>query len=159
MTDFFNDAIKDMQEHTIDDESDIAGEEWDPTAAGQALRGYFSKATPKGTQYGPGYTVVIKDHDTGEYVKVWCKRKMLMDQLLDASPKVGTPVVFVYNGEKEGSRNSYHSYQVRAEESDPEYWTDMTRKAVKAQEEYNARQAAPIAVTQGPIDGPEEAPY
>lgn len=157
MTDFFDKAIEDMKEAEIEDESDLAGEEWEPSQAGQALRGYFSKAVPKATQYGYGYTVVVKDHDTNQFVKVWCKRKMLLEQLLLASPRVGAPIVFVYNGEKEGYRNPYHSYQVRADQSDPELWKQLEAKARAAQEAFD-RGSAPRTVGEA-IAADTEVPY
>ena len=155
-TDFFDEALEDMTATVTEDEGEIGAEEWEPESAGQALRGIFMKAAPKATKYGTGYTAVIKDVDTNEYVKVWCKRTMLKRQISeDSQPAPGSPVVFKYNGLKPGQNgNDYHSYQVRAEKSDPQYWLDIMNQGHKLQVEFDQRGQTNVV---GPTAGDDEA--
>lgn len=158
MSDFFDEALNDMKGSIVEDEGTIGAEEWDPKSEGQALRGIFTKAEAKATRYGPGFNCIIKDTDTGAFIKVWAKRSMLKSQLLDASPAAGSPIVFLYNGEKtaEGSGNTYHSYQVRAAKSDSELWKKYTAEASAAQRAFDERGAAPAAPV---LDDGLDVPY
>jgi len=123
MSEFFDKAAEDMKASLTSEESQAAADEWNPTSEGEALRCVFIKAWTKDTRYGPGINVLVKDVDTDLYVKVWAKRSMLKQQLLDAAPAVGSPTVFVYNGQREGANGyPFHSYQVRTERSDDELW-------------------------------------
>jgi hypothetical protein len=161
-TEFFDDAIKDMGENTTEDEGAIGAEEWDPESAGQALRGVFIKAIPKATRYGVGYNVVLKDIDTKEYVKVWCKRVMLVNQLTDASPAVGSSVVFLYNGEKEGGNGrDFHSYQVRSSDNDDALWSKIQAEGYKLQAAFDQTGGRPAQdnAPAGSQLAPDEAPY
>ena len=146
MSDFFDEALKDMEQTVTEDEGEIGAEEWEPTNAGQALRGIFMKAVAKPTRYGTGYTVIIKDLDSDSYVKVWCKRTMLRRGVAEeAQPAQGSAIVFKYNGEKDADNgNTYHSYQVRAEKSDPEYWRGIIAQGVQAQMAFDNRGPAPV---------------
>lgn len=160
--DFFDDAIKDMGDATTEDEGAIGAEEWEPESAGQALRGVFIKAIPKATRYGVGFNVVLKDIDTKEYVKVWCKRVMLVNQLLDASPAVGSSVVFLYNGEKEGGNGRpFHSYQVRSSDNDDALWSGIKAEGAKLQQAFDATGGRPAQdnAPAGSQLAPDEAPY
>ena len=154
--DFFDEAAEEMEESITDDEGEIGADEWDPKNAGEALRGVFLKAVPKPTRYGLGYNVIVKDLDTNVMVKVWCKRSMLRGQLLDAEPKPGKLIMFKYNGTKEAANgNEYHSYQVRAEESDPDYWAGVTHEGAKAQMEFDERGPRTVA-NATPDDGNDD---
>jgi len=145
------------KEHTADAEAD----EWSPESPGQ-LRGYFMKAqrylSKKYPERGPSYKAFIKDYDTGVTITVFCARKMLRVGILDASPKVGTLIVFDYQGMKSGkSGYDYHSYYVRAEESDPEYWAEVTRPPAGEMEEIARAQAQEAEASS--FESPSDAPY
>jgi len=156
--DFFEGASDDMDEHREEDEGPQAADEWDP-AEGGVLRGVFLKAVRKSTNFGPGYNVIVKDIDTELIIKVWCLRSMLKQQLLDASPAAGSPIVFKYNGEKEGSGDyPFHSYQVRAEKSDPALWAELTKPDAEELEEMAAKAASPVVATASSLP-PDEAPF
>ena len=159
--DFFDQATEAMKDDVVKDEGEIGAEEWDPQSEGQALRGVFIKAVPKPTRFGVGYNVVVKDLDTEEFIKVWCKRSMLRSQLLEASPKQGGLIVFLYNGLKEGQQNDYHSYQVRADSMDADYWSRITRKGAEEQIAFDATGGRPNQENAAPASqlGPDEAPY
>lgn len=152
MSDFFDDALEKMDEGKDKDEAEAKAEEWEPKSEGETLRGIFLKATRKKTDWGVGFTVIVRDIDTGLAIKVWCKRSMLKSQLLSASPAKGSPIVFKYNGTIETS-NGYemHSYQIRAEKSDPKYWAGITKPSPE--------ELIPTPKPEVTNFGPDEAPY
>lgn len=159
--DWFSEANEDMEGSQTEDEGDIGGDEWDPQNAGEVLRGVFLKGVRKRTQYGVGYTVVVKDLDTNVVVKVWCMRTMLRNQLLDASPAPGSPIVFRYNGMQEATPNDFHSYQVRAQKQDPAYWAKLTTPTPEELEEEQLKaeqKATPTVAASGEL-APDEAPF
>ena len=83
-------------------------------------------------------------------IALWLK--FIADGILDASPKVGTLMVFEYEGEGKSQRGfSYGIYYVRAQESDPAYWAKVTTpkpgEADKMAERQRAEAAASAPVT------------
>lgn len=151
MSDFFDEAMEDMSTKVVKDEGETGAEEWTPQNAGEALQCVFIKAKRKNTKYGPGFNVLVKDVISEEYIKIWAQRSMLKSQLLDASPAIGSPMVLVYNGQKDGANGyPFHSYQVRAEKSDVELWKKYVTEPID-----DAKPAKPEVVEYGP----DEVPY
>lgn len=154
--DFFDQAAKSIEEENEQHEAEKAYDEWDPKTP-STLRGYFMKATRHMTRYGPAYKAYVKDFDTEVGVTVFCARKMLREGLLEASPKPGALVVFEYQGQKESESGfEYGAYYVRASESDPAYWAEVTRP--KPGEEDKAQPTTNNGSSSG-FQAPSDAPF
>lgn len=159
---FFDDAQSDIDETAAEHAAELEIEEWEPTTP-SVLRGYFMKATrhlPKpDAKYkgGPMYKVYLKDYDTKLTITVFCARKMLLNGILEASPKKGTLMVFEYKGKKEGkSGYDYYEYHVRANESDSDLWAEITRPRAG---EFEERERAQAATQKAQAYAPGEAPF
>lgn len=156
---FFDDALEDAKKEAAEEAQFEDLETWNDTdklTEGMALRGIFMKAVPQPTKWGTGYRVIVKDIDTDTYVEVWAKGTVIRDGILNASPAKGSPIVFLYNGQRtSGSGNEYPHYTVRTEKSDPEYWRGVTAEGARKQLERDQRATQP----EPEDDSPDEAPY
>lgn len=165
MSDWFEDQKAEMDTAAKEEKEQHDAASWEPEV-GDTLEGVFVKATVvKTKRYGPAYEVYVRTRGNtkkfdGPIVRVFVLRSVLRSQLTDAFPARGKLIVIQYYGlvESENGRD-YHSYQLRAEEQDLEYWTPLIRKWNELDAQHQAAKAAGPAALASSDVGAEDDPF
>lgn len=121
---------------------------------GDMIAGVMERGAIVNMDDGPRHLMEIRDHETGDLYTVWCSSFMLREAVIEKAPKVGSLVVVEFHGKQPSQKDpsrSFNLFTLEAEESDFEYWAELSRQAFSAKATV---QAAPT-----PSFGPDEAPF
>lgn len=136
-------------------------ESWEPTEAGETLKGIFLEVEYVKTQYGWSPLGIIRDVNTNDSLKVWMSARVLRDKMESLKPAPGTPIAIRFDGMQTSDKGrNYKKYVVAMpdrEEGDvilgQEYWA-------KIMDEYKEREAAKANEKSARATaGPDEAPF
>jgi len=136
-------------------------ESWEPTEAGETLKGIFLEVDYVKTQYGWSPLGIIRDVNTNNSLKVWMSAAVLRNKMEALKPAPGTPIAIRFDGMQTSDKGrNYKKYVVAMpdrEEGDVilgrEYWDGQEQKALDKDAEKQTQRAA----VQG--DRPSEAPF
>lgn len=147
------DAIEKLKKKAAEMADGDSGERlptWKPDKAGDSLAGVLVEGKYVATQYGVSPLIVVESVDDGKKYQLWCSVHVLRSFITDEAPKVGEPILILFNGKKwnEDHTREYNSYTCVTESNDYAHWNASLSEV--QQKLRNREQAQAQAANQGP---------